>query len=63
MAELLGPPNGGAEGGMTKFGWLGNGDVIGAGFIPGVPLLDIAGLVTIGVSFQLTMFVALDGGG
>lgn len=60
---LGGAPNGGADGGTARFGWLGNGDVMGAGAVPGVPLLDIDGLVTIGVSFQLVMSFALDGGG
>ena len=45
------------------FGWFGNGDVIGAGVIPGVLRLDIAGLVTIGVSFQFDMSLAFGGGG
>jgi hypothetical protein len=56
----LGPPNGGALGGMTRFCWLGNGEVIGAW--AGVPLLDIAGFVTIGVSFQLTISLEREGG-
>jgi hypothetical protein len=62
VGELL-APNGGAEGGMTRFCWLGNGDVIGAGVALGVPRLEIAGLVTIGVSFQLVISFAREGGG
>jgi hypothetical protein len=57
----LGPPNGGADGGMTKFCWCGNGDVIGAA--AGVDLLGTTGFVTIGVSFQLTISLAREGGG
>jgi hypothetical protein len=56
-------PNGGADGGMTRFCWLGNGDVIGAGVVLGVPRLEMAGLVTIGVSFQLVISLAREGGG
>jgi len=48
---------------MAGFGWLGKGEVIGAGVMPGVPLLEIEGFVTIGVSFQLTISLDLDGGG
>jgi hypothetical protein len=36
---------------------------MGAGAVPGVPLLDMDGFVTIGVSFQLVISFALDGGG
>lgn len=59
----LGPPNGGADGGMTKFCWFGKGEVIGAGPVPGVPRREIAGFVTMGVSFQFVMSLARDGGG
>ena len=37
--------------------------MIGAGVIPGVPRLEIAGLVTIGVSFQFAISLDWDGGG
>ena len=36
---------------------------MGAGVILGVPLLEIAGFVTIGVSFQLAISLAREGGG
>lgn len=48
---------------MAGLAWFGKGEVIGAGVIAGVPLLEIEGFVTIGVSFQFTMSLALDGGG
>ena len=58
VGDPLDPPNGGADGGMTRFCWFGNGEVIGADVIPGVPRLEIAGLVTIGVSFQFDISLA-----
>jgi hypothetical protein len=36
---------------------------VGAGVILGVPLLEMAGLVTIGVSFQFAISLAREGGG
>ena len=57
------PPNGGADGGKPAPVWFGNGDAIGAEAIPGVPRLEIAGFVTIGVSFQLDISFAFGGGG
>jgi hypothetical protein len=36
---------------------------MGAGVVLGVPRLEMAGLVTIGVSFQFAISLARDGGG
>lgn len=60
MGVALGPPNGGAGGGIDKLFWLGKGEVTGA---TGVLLRAVGGLVTIGVSFQLDISFAFDGGG
>lgn len=48
--------------GEARFCGFGGPTIVPAGAIDGVPLLEMEGFVTIGVSFQFVMSLALDGG-
>ena len=61
VGDARAPPYGDAGGGIERLLWPGKGVVIGAAI--GVLRLAGVALVTIGVSFHCSIFLALEGGG